>query len=169
MFIYQDNGSIVYTNKTFNEFLGYDHNELLGKSFYDLIDVPDKELEMIKNIAKRRMQGEVFSIELKEYVLIGKNKIKVPVSIFAYTIEYEGKPSGLVVVFNKTKEKAYEKLFFALSQINQLIIRQNDCSRCRNRWQFDTLKSMGCDYFQGYLFYKPMPKDKFFELLKNGG
>ncbi|MGC9168907.1 MAG: EAL domain-containing protein [Desulfurella sp.] len=126
IFIYQDSASIVYTNKTFNEFLGYDHNELLGKSFYDLIDVPDKELEMIKNIAKRRTQGEVFSIELKEYVLIGKNKIKVPVSIFAYTIEYEGKPSGLVVVFNKTKEKAYEKLFFALSQINQLIIRQND-------------------------------------------
>ncbi|HEX13433.1 MAG TPA: PAS domain S-box protein, partial [Desulfurella acetivorans] len=32
IFIYQDSASIVYTNKTFNEFLGYDHNELLGKS-----------------------------------------------------------------------------------------------------------------------------------------
>ncbi|MEM3846353.1 MAG: GGDEF and EAL domain-containing protein, partial [Candidatus Parvarchaeota archaeon] len=27
--------------------------------------------------------------------------------------------------------------------------------------QFETLKAMGCDYFQGYLFYKPMPKGIF--------
>jgi EAL domain-containing protein (putative c-di-GMP-specific phosphodiesterase class I) len=27
---------------------------------------------------------------------------------------------------------------------------------------------MGCDYFQVIFFYKPMPKDKFFELLKDG-
>ncbi len=31
--------------------------------------------------------------------------------------------------------------------------------------QFEILKNMGCDYFQGYLFYRPMPDDEFFKLL----
>ena len=31
--------------------------------------------------------------------------------------------------------------------------------------QFEILKNMGCDYFQGYLFYKPMPESQFKEIL----
>ncbi len=31
--------------------------------------------------------------------------------------------------------------------------------------QFRVLKKMGCDYFQGYLFYKPMPEEDFLRLL----
>ncbi len=31
--------------------------------------------------------------------------------------------------------------------------------------QFRLLKKMGCDYFQGYLFYRPMPEDEFLKLL----
>lgn len=33
--------------------------------------------------------------------------------------------------------------------------------------QFEILKNMGCDYFQGYKFYKPMPQKEFESLLKN--
>jgi len=31
--------------------------------------------------------------------------------------------------------------------------------------QFEILKNMGCDYFQGYLFHKPMPENNFKEIL----
>ena len=34
--------------------------------------------------------------------------------------------------------------------------------------QLDMLKQFGCDYVQGYLLGKPMPYDKFVELLKLG-
>jgi diguanylate cyclase (GGDEF)-like protein len=31
--------------------------------------------------------------------------------------------------------------------------------------QFETLIELGCDYFQGYLFYRPMPQNEFFRVL----
>ncbi|AEE14061.1 diguanylate cyclase/phosphodiesterase with PAS/PAC and GAF sensor(s) [Thermodesulfobium narugense DSM 14796] len=33
--------------------------------------------------------------------------------------------------------------------------------------QFETLKSMGCDYYQGFLFYKPMPKSELLKVLNS--
>ncbi len=33
--------------------------------------------------------------------------------------------------------------------------------------QFETMKKLGCELFQGYLFYKPMDKGSFLELLEN--
>jgi EAL domain-containing protein (putative c-di-GMP-specific phosphodiesterase class I) len=32
--------------------------------------------------------------------------------------------------------------------------------------QVAILKALGCDYIQGYYFYKPMPKEEFLNLLK---
>lgn len=31
--------------------------------------------------------------------------------------------------------------------------------------EFEILKSLGCDYFQGYLFYKPIPKEEFLKVV----
>ncbi|MGC8482635.1 MAG: EAL domain-containing protein, partial [Thermodesulfobium sp.] len=33
--------------------------------------------------------------------------------------------------------------------------------------QFEILKSMNCDYFQGYFFHRPMPRDDFGKILGN--
>lgn len=126
VFIYQENGKIVYANKTLEKLLGYENGELLNKSFFDFFQADADSLNSIKDIVLKRLSGKAFSIELKEHFFYNKHKAKIPVSIFAYTVEFEGKPSGLVLVFDKTKEKSYEKLFFALSQVNQLIIRQNN-------------------------------------------
>ena len=32
---------------------------------------------------------------------------------------------------------------------------------------FDYFRNVGCDYIQGFYFSKPLPKDEFFEFLKN--
>jgi diguanylate cyclase (GGDEF)-like protein/PAS domain S-box-containing protein len=85
--------------------------------------VDSPTLEEIKDIIRRRTEGEIFSVELKNHLFLSKTKAYIPVSIFAYTIDYNGKPSGFVLVFDKTQEVSYQKLFFALSQINQLIVR----------------------------------------------
>ncbi|OSS43174.1 diguanylate cyclase/phosphodiesterase (GGDEF / EAL domains) with PAS/PAC sensor(s) [Desulfurella amilsii] len=126
VFVYQENGKIVYANKTLEKLLGYEHEGLLNKSFFDFLKVDFDTLNHIKDIVLKRLSGELFAIELKEYFFCNKHGIKIPVSIFAYTVDFEGKPSGLILVFDKSKEKSYEKLFFALSQINQLTIRQNN-------------------------------------------
>jgi EAL domain-containing protein (putative c-di-GMP-specific phosphodiesterase class I) len=31
--------------------------------------------------------------------------------------------------------------------------------------QFEILKELGCDYFQGYLFYRPMPRQEFLRVV----
>ena len=35
-----------------------------------------------------------------------------------------------------------------------------------NMKQVEYLKQMGCDYIQGYVFYRPMPEDEYAELLR---
>ncbi|MGC9102286.1 MAG: EAL domain-containing protein [Desulfurella sp.] len=124
VFIYQEEGKIVFANKRIAEILGYDSpDELLGKSIFEIIGANKEE---IKEAIKRRTQGEAFVLEYKERFLLSKSNAIIPVSVFAYTVEYNNKPSGLVLVLDKTKEKSYEKLFFTLSQINQLIVRTDD-------------------------------------------
>ncbi|PMP65967.1 PAS domain S-box protein, partial [Desulfurella multipotens] len=121
VFIYQEEGKIVFANKRIAEILGYDSpDELLGKSIFEIIGANKEE---IKEAIKRRTQGEAFVLEYKERFLLSKSNAIIPVSVFAYTVEYNNKPSGLVLILDKTKEKSYEKLFFTLSQINQLIVR----------------------------------------------
>lgn len=124
VFVFQEEGKIVFANNRFAEILGYSNiDEILGKSILDFIPKDLRNLEEIKDIIRRRTQGEVFALELKNHLFLSKTKAYIPVSVFAYTINYNNKPSGFVLVFDKTKEVSYQKLFFALSQINQLIVR----------------------------------------------
>ncbi|AWB10526.1 PAS domain S-box-containing protein/diguanylate cyclase (GGDEF) domain-containing protein [Thermodesulfobium acidiphilum] len=118
-------GRIVFANKRFAKILEYESpDDIIGKSILDF--VTDTVKEEIKANLKKRAVGQNFVVEYKNYSLLSKSNTFIPVSAFAYTIEYENKPSGLVLVLDRTKERSYEKLFFTLSQINQLIVRVND-------------------------------------------
>ncbi len=122
VFIYQENGKIVFINKRFCEILGFEsESEIIGKSILEFLTEEDREKN--EPIIKRRVSGERFAIELNNHYYKAKNSALVPVSIFGYTIEYNNKPSGLILVLDRTKEVSNQKLFFALSQINQLIVR----------------------------------------------
>jgi diguanylate cyclase (GGDEF)-like protein/PAS domain S-box-containing protein len=124
VFIFQEEGKIVFANKRFAEILGCSSaDEILGKNMLEFIPKDLSNLEEIKDIIRRRTQGEVFPVELKNHLFLSKTKAYIPVSVFAYTIDYNGKPSGFVLVLDKTQEISYQKLFFALSQINQLIVK----------------------------------------------
>ncbi|MEO1784253.1 EAL domain-containing protein [Thermodesulfobium sp. 4217-1] len=117
-----EDGRIVFANKRIAEILGYESpDELIGKSILDIAMRTIKE-EIKVNLI-RRTKGEFFTVEYSQHFLLSKSNTFVPVALFAYTIEYENKPSGLVLILDRTKEKSYEKLFFTLSQINQLIVR----------------------------------------------
>ncbi len=63
---------------------------------------------------------------LTYWACIAKNSVLIPVSSFSYTIEYNAKPSGLMLIFDRTKELSNQKLFFALSQINRLIAKADN-------------------------------------------
>ncbi len=125
LYIYQEDGRIVFANKAFIDFIEYPEHELLGKNLLDLIeDVPQKEVA--KRNIKRRLRGEIFGYEYEEIRYITKKGYPKYSLNFAYTISYRGKPSGLVLVLDTHKQKVYEKLYKSLSEINQLIVRTRE-------------------------------------------
>ncbi|MHB1661428.1 MAG: sensor domain-containing diguanylate cyclase [bacterium] len=122
-FIYREYGKIVFANKRITDILGYGEKELIGKSFLDFVTNPEEEINAIIN---RRLSGEEFLREDIHYILKSKKNSLIPISVSTYSVSYENKPSGLVIIVDKTKEKSYEKLFLSISQINQLIVRATD-------------------------------------------
>jgi len=123
--IYQENGQIVFVNKRLCEILSLkSENELIGKSILEYVS--EEEKEAVKKIIERRMSGEMFALESKDYSIMAKNSVLIPVSTFSYTIEHNAKPSGLMLIFDRTKEVSNQKLFFALSQINRIIAKADN-------------------------------------------
>ncbi len=131
VFIYQDNCRIVRSNETFREFIGYSEEELSRLTPYDIIT--GEYRHEVKKFAERRIKGEVFAAEQITYMHITKEGVFKPTIIFAYTVSYKGKPAGLVMVTDVSKQKMYDGLFLSfrslqmmyavLSEVNQLIIR----------------------------------------------
>ncbi len=118
IFLYQNNGNFVFANHAFLKFLGYTQEELLQKS---LLDVIKKELiPEAKEIIERRLKGEEFAKEYKEFEYITKDGMIKPALIFGYTVMYNGKPAGLVVNIDILKEKLYEVLYRLTQNIDNL-------------------------------------------------
>ncbi|WP_448588722.1 PAS domain S-box protein, partial [Thermodesulfobium sp.] len=128
IYVHQEEGKIVFANQRFVDILGYSSvDEILGKSILDFVPQDLSNLEELKEAMRRRTQGETFILERRNFLFLSKTKAYIPVSTFAYTIEYNEKSSGFVLVLDRTQEVSYQKLFFALSQVNQLIVRiQNE-------------------------------------------
>ena len=134
VFIYQDNCRIVNSNKRFREFIDYSEEELYLLTPYDII--ADEYKPAVKKLAERRIKGEVFATEQITHMHITKEGIFKPTVIFAYTISYNDKPAGLVLVLDVSKQKMYDGLFLSfrslqtmyatLSEVNQLIVRAKD-------------------------------------------
>lgn len=120
-----EDGSIVFANDRIAQILDYDSpNDLIGKTIFEIH--PEGDLKRnARDSLRKRQRGEINKIEVTEYYLLSKNNYLVPVSIFVYTTIYKEKYSGLVIVLDRSKEESYKKLFFALSQINQLIVKIN--------------------------------------------
>ncbi len=125
MIIDTQSGEIVFSNRRAEEILGYKKGELLGLNEYDFV-FDDSQKDRIRGIDSRRSKGEVFKEEYTSLALKTKSGSKELVDLFAYTIKYKHKPASFIVLIDKTKEKTFEKLFFALSQVNQLVVQVDD-------------------------------------------
>ncbi len=58
---------------------------------------------------------------------------------------------------SKHTRNIVETIIFLSKKLNIKTIAEG----VETKEQFEILKDMGCDYFQGYLFYKPLPKEEF--------
>ncbi len=109
VYLYQDNGKFVFANNAFLNFLGYAQEELLQKSLLEVIN--EKFIPEAREIIERRLKGEEFAKEYREFEYITKDGMVKPALIFGYTVLYNGKPAGLVVNIDILKEKLYEILY----------------------------------------------------------
>ena len=121
VYIYQQSdGRIVFVNDYLADMLGYKKSELLDKSLFDIYSHSKDELQ---GYIDRRLKKESSSSEHLSFTLLSKTGEAIYVEEFVYSINYKGKPSGFVILVDKTREKSFEKLFHTLTQINQLIVR----------------------------------------------
>jgi len=121
-YVYQDGGRIVYANEAFLGMLGYSEEELIYKlKVQDIIEGENKKIAL-QNI-ERRLRGERFSCEYKEFYYRNKKGFLKLTLNFAYTVNFYGKPAGLVIVFDITKSRIFEKCYEILSELNQVVVR----------------------------------------------
>ena len=120
--IYRDR--ILYMNEPAIEELGYTKEEVLGKNV-DFF-VKEEYRQSVREAMMRRLRGESFERTYIELPVITKGGEEKTIFAFAKTIIWKGKPAGLVVFVDITKRKKYEKLFYALKDVNSLIVKSDD-------------------------------------------
>ncbi|WP_157744145.1 PAS domain S-box protein [Halopenitus persicus] len=105
--IHQD-GVFVYANPRCQELLGYDEDELIGKSFLEI--TPTEHREQIHERYEQRLDTDASDPPSRyESEFITKDGTIRLAEISAAPIEFEGEPADLVAVRDITERKNYEK------------------------------------------------------------
>ena len=92
---------------------GYSQNEILGKSFYDLV-APEYLEKLQENYRGKRANG--IKTENIEMEILDKGKKKIPVETSAQRIVYRGRPATMVTIRDITKRKRAEEELKASEQ-----------------------------------------------------
>ena len=106
--MYQDD-TFVYVNKVAEQISGYSFEEVAHLNFWFLVHPEDKE--MLINKAQRRQQGGQ-GLDSYEFRIISKDGQVKWVYVTSATVQYKGKPAGLVSVLDITDRKKAEEALF---------------------------------------------------------
>ncbi|WP_025209507.1 EAL domain-containing protein [Hippea sp. KM1] len=130
VFIYQEGGRVVFANDVAARIFGFENgNDFIGKSFLDFIHSHKEEIiEAVKGRTSTtpRINGLGSLKEYREIAVKNNKNAFVWIDSFTYSITYEGKPSGLAILIDRTKEKTYQALFEALSRIESVVLKETD-------------------------------------------
>jgi len=111
--ILQD-AKLVFTNKRLAEIIGYSRYELIGMPFEKLVG--EKYLQQAKERYTRRMRGEKVPATY-EVELVTKTGECIPVEVSATRINYQGRPSDLVIVRDIRERKRIEEEHLKLEKL----------------------------------------------------
>ncbi|MFQ6064122.1 MAG: PAS domain S-box protein, partial [Candidatus Bathyarchaeia archaeon] len=103
--IVQD-GRLSFMNKRLEDMTGYSREELMGKSFVDML--PESEVELVKSQYEARMRGKPVPA-IYETKTLSKSGDVIPVELNAAVISYGGRPADLVVVRDIRERKKMEE------------------------------------------------------------
>jgi len=119
--LYSDNGKIVFVNKFLQELLKYEKSELEGRFICEFVSEPHKDICV--HHVKHRLKGEKFSSNYTGVRLSTKDGRFKTFSVFGNSVSFQGRPAGLLFFVDITKEDAVKKLYTALKNIDQLIVK----------------------------------------------
>jgi diguanylate cyclase (GGDEF)-like protein/PAS domain S-box-containing protein len=125
-FVYQESGRIVFANRSFAKLIDRELDEIIGKTFFKFILQDKTEKLESEKIILRRIAGEDFVKELSEVNFLRKDKALISTYLTSYTIDFQGKKSGLAIIIDKSTEDSYKKLLTSLLKINQLLQNENN-------------------------------------------
>ena len=120
--IYQER--IVYANKAAQVLLGYSKEELCRMEIHEV--VAPEYVSIVKETARRRLRGEQFERIYREFPVKTKAGTIRYVFVYTKTVTWNNKPAGFVAFFDITKRVRYERLFKALSKVNDIMITALD-------------------------------------------
>lgn len=96
----------VYVNSSFSRLTGYAEQECLEMKFWDWIHEDFRELARYRGMARQRGEAVPSQYELKFVTKTGEVKWAF---LSGGCIEYGGKPSGIVTIFDITEHKRMEE------------------------------------------------------------
>ncbi len=98
--------TIAFANARCAEMFGYAQNEVIGKSFKELL--PPETIEDLSRVHTRRQRGERVPAQY-ESTLVRKDGTECTVEFGPRIIEYQGKPAVSVVIRDVTQRKQMER------------------------------------------------------------
>ncbi len=120
--IYQE--KIVYANKCAINKLEYSLEELKEKSIEDFVPEPYKNKVILTK--ERRLKGEIFEEEYFDFPIITKNNLILRCAIFGYSINFNGKNSGLLVALDITEKILLERTINLIGKVHELGVNLKD-------------------------------------------
>jgi PAS domain S-box-containing protein len=114
-----DNGDIVYTNMRLSEMTGYRVDEMLKKSFKDLV-VSD-QLPFDSELYKQVLEGVLISKQ-RETAICQKGGNILPIELTASRTLWHGNPAVITIIRDITERKKREEEFIRITKIETLSI-----------------------------------------------
>ncbi|MBU1171861.1 MAG: PAS domain S-box protein [Proteobacteria bacterium] len=117
LFIVDENGSLCLANETALNHLGYNADEILGKSFLQIIDAKDRP---IMESRMQSMSSEIHTIDTMSY--LGKEKMCVSVDFRMMRDTIQDKTYFFIISKDISKLKATEEKFFKAFHSSSVIM-----------------------------------------------
>ena len=123
-------GLHVYVSDQWSQITGYSKEELLKKSFFNLVSSRDKKVS--KKRHRQKMAGKTIP-DLFELTIICKDSKEVPVEITSAVTSYQDKPTNVVYIRDISDRKKIERELRESRQIYQTLFENAPVSL----WEFD--------------------------------
>lgn len=122
--LYGEGGKIIFANSSFLDVIGLSLDEIKGEYLCDFILEPHRNI--CEHHVEHRLSGEKFSSRYFGVKIPTKGGNYRLFSVYGNSVIFRGKPAGLLVGLDETNETNLKRVYSALKNINQLIVRVED-------------------------------------------